>query len=668
LELLKTQPLPSELDWQRACLVYQVKRAMNDLNGALVAATNMKQIAALGKSRDWRAESAAALGEALEKLGRLDEASAAYQENLAAETPEARQRQAILEVAELAIARKNFADAEQRLEKFLAQFPDSPALDIALLTLGELRLRDYAAQPVAETLTAARAAFDKFISTFPDSPLIGKAHLGRGWTYWFAEKYLESAGDFNLAVRNLPLSEDLAVARFKLGDALLAQQNFSGALANYREVLENFQDFPAVVELGDRALYQSLRAHLATGNLAGASNAMARIATSYPASALTRNGALLMGESLGDAQQPHAARELFRQFAEKFAGSPLDAQVALAVARTYERERDWSNAIKQYAGWLEKFPANELQPQAGYALAWANFQAGNETNALALFTEFVAQFPTNELAPLAQWWVADHFYRAGDFLNAEKNYKHVFENWPVSGLRYEARMMAGRAAAGRTGYPSAIRDYFSKLEDDTNCPMELRVQATFAHGSALMSSDATETNKPFANFELAANVFDQICQRYPTNEWGALAWGEKARCYQQLGAQDAAFYDKATNAYAQVFSTNSPANPAARFQAQIGFGMVLEKKAALAAGEDRTALLVLALENYRDVFDAHLDPGAAEFWVKKAGLQIVPLIELPELKGVVGDPDKFITDLEGLLPQLTESLEKERPRLAGQKN
>lgn len=668
LELLKSQPLPADLDWQRAYLLCQVNLAENDLNGALAAAMNLTQIAKLGKDAGWRAESAALRGEALEKLGRLEEASAAYQENLAPETPEIRQRQAILEVAELAIVQKNFSEAGQRLEKFLTQFPDSPALDIALLTLGELRLRDYVAQPAADTLVQARTDFDRFIAKFPDSPLIGKVHLDRGWTYWFEQNYLASAGEFNLAVQNLPLSEDLAVARFKLGDALYAQRNFSGALGNYREVLENFKDFPAVSELGDRALYQSLRAQLATGNLTGASNVMARIAATYPASALAQNGALLLGESLGDSQQPYAARELFQQFATRFAGSPLEPQVALAVARTYERERDWPNAIRQYSDWLARFATNSLQPQVDYALAWANFQVGNETNALGMFTEFVTQFPTNDLSPLAQWWVADHFYRAGDFLNAEKNYKHVFEKWPAASLCYEARMMAGRAAMGRTGYASAIHDYFSKLEDDTNCPMELRVQATFAHGDALMYSDSSETNRPLVNFELAADVFDQICQRFPNNEWGALAWGEKARCYQQLGAQDAAFFDRATNAYAQVFNTNSPANAAARCQAQIGFGMVLEKKAALVTGADKTALLKLALNNYLDVFETSLDPGATDYSVKKAGLQALPLITLPGMGVDEAAGNNFIDRMEKLLPPLKKSLEEERAKLTAQKN
>ena len=98
---------------------------------------------------------------------------------------------------------------------------------------------------------------------------------------------------------------------------------------------------------------------------------------------------------------------------------------------------------------------------------------------------------------------------------------------------------------------------------------------------------------------------------------------------------------RATNAYAQVF--NSPyANISARSQAQIGFGIALEKKAALATARSRRALLKLALDNYLDVFDGNnLRDGeqADPFWVKKAGLQAAAL------GGNVGQcriADKFI--------------------------
>jgi TolA-binding protein len=670
LESLGSQTLRPELDWQRAYLLYQVRLAAGDTNAALAATTNLVQIARSEKDEALQAEGVALRAHQLEQLGQGSAAIDAYAEILALNAPVEQERLAILKMAALAIAQNQFSDAAQSLEKFLAQFPDSAATDVALLTLGELHLKGYIAQleatnhlpEVTNQLPEAQARFDQFLRTYTNSPLAGKAYLDRGWCLWLAARAPESFEAFQAAAQRLPPSEDLAVARFKMGDALFAQKDYTNALENYRRVVEDFDAFPAVAQtLGDRALYQMLRASLELQDLAGANSALARILKLYPASDLADSGLLLVGEGLADARQPAAARALFQKFEEMFPNSPLRPQVELAIARSYEQEQNWPAAISQYESWRADFPTNAVQPRADYALACANFQAGNESNAFRLFTNFVVQFPTNELAPLAQLWVADHYFRLGgtNYMDAERNYKMLYQNtnWQASplvytNLAYQARMMAGRAAMGLPSYKDAI-DHFTSLTSDTNCPPDLNAQALFEYGNVLMLEDSPDTNNPLANFQLATNVFSQICERYPTNELDAPAWIAIGKCDLQLTN-----YDGATNAYAQAF--NSPyADIAARSQAQIGFGIILEKKADLATGSDQTRLRQMALDSYLDVFYAtnrRSDELAADFWVKRAGLSALPLAEALG----VGDPAAFFNRLEELFPQLKDSLEKRK--------
>jgi outer membrane protein assembly factor BamD (BamD/ComL family) len=590
-------------------------------------------------------------------MNRLPEAIRAWRNNLT-NAPVTQEREAILKIAELQIVRGQLTNAEESLTHFLAQFPEAISADIALLTAGELRLKDYAAQPAATNqLSAARDCFDQFLRTFASSPLVGKAYLDRGWCGWRAwlagstNSLTDSLADFEAAAQWPLTSADLAVARFKTGDAMFALTNYAGALENYRAVVDDFTNVPAVVQaLEDQALYQSLRASLELKDVAGASNAMARILQFSPASDLSGASVLLVGEDLTDSPQPAAARALFKKFQEQFSNSLLQPQVELAIARTYEQERNWSAAIGRYSGWLNDFPTNALRPQAEYALALADYRAGNETNAFVRFTNFVAQFPTNDLAPLAQWWVADYYFSAGDFMGAEKNFQLFFQNFPANDLVYQARMMAGRAAMGRLGYSDAIR-YFTSLTSDANCPPDLDAKALFAYGSALMQG-ATDTNSPSANYERATSVFSRICQLYPTNELGALAWGEIGDCDLQLAA-----YDAATNAYAQVI-TSPFANISARSQAQIGLGIALEKKAALATGGDQRTLLELAKNNYADVFfkkNLRDDETVDLFWVKKAGLQAAAAAET---LGEWEQATDIYTELKTRLPQLGDLLDK----------
>jgi TolA-binding protein len=659
LTSLDSQALKPELDWQRAYLLNQNRLATGDLEAALAATTNLLQIARLENDGGLIAESMAARAETLERMGRAAEAMAAYQENLGTNAPVEMQREAALKVAELAMAQNQFTNAEQLPEKFLAQFAD-----IALLTAGELHLKSFVAQSSAtDQLQQAQTNFDQFIGTFTNSPLLGKAYLDRGWCGWLAGKFSESLEDFKAAMEKLPPSEDLAVAKFKLGDAQLQQNDFAGALENYHSVLDDFTNFPAVVQtLGGLAQFQRLRADLELTNLDDANIALGQVLKFYSGSGLADDGILLFGEKLTDLRQPATARTMLEKYLDMNLTSPLRPQIDLAVARTYEQQQNWTSAISQYETWLNDFPANELRPQVEYARAWANFQARNETNALAQFTNFVAEFPADELAPQAQWWVADHFFRAGEWADAEKNYAAVFQNtnWqgsPVANrtnLFYPAQLMAGRAAMGWLGYSDAIH-YFTGLTGDTNCPPDLNAQALFAYGSALMIKPSDDTNNPLANFKLAASVFGQIGQ---TNGLGAPAQIEIGKCDLQL-----ANYDDATNAYATVFNSTN-ADISARSQAQIGFGIALEKKAALATGDEQRALLKQALDNYLAVWDTRLDDSRDMFWVKNTGLQALPLVQMLG----AGDAGKFIDQMEQYFPQLKDSLEKKRASLTPAKN
>jgi tetratricopeptide (TPR) repeat protein len=229
-------------------------------------------------------------------------------------------------------------------------------------------------------------------------------------------------------------------------------------------------------------------------------------------------------------------------------------------------------------------------------------------------------------------------------VEAERHYELIFQDFPTNELAYPAQLMAGRAAMGRFS-PDAY-GYFAKLFT-TNSPAELAVQARFAYCDALRQMASSDTNN--ANLISATNILNQICQMYPTNAAGALAWSEIGDCDMQLGA-----FDAATNAYAQVL--NSPAAGQELWcRAKVGLGIVLEKKAEGLPEEARITLLNMALNNYLDVVDIKSE----ELWVKKAGLQALPLI------GSVGSGDikqvnNFFNRLEALLPQLTDALEKKR--------
>jgi tetratricopeptide (TPR) repeat protein len=641
LEPLSETTLDPATDWRRQALLCRIQSEAGWAEKALRSTTNLLALAArTGQSRpQLQAESFAFQAGLLEGLGRHDEAIAAYVNNLTESTPADLQGEALKQIVHLLLVQGKLGEAAQILEKFLEQSPKAVRADQAWLALGELRLRQYLVSASSNVATGgavctncleqALSALTTLTSQFPQSSFLGKAQLVLGWCYWNwpGGRWPQSQAAFVEAARLLPRSAEQATAYFKLADAQFHLTNYPAAIANYAIVITNLADLDEVkTNLLELALYQTVLAGQAGSNFAVATNALSKILAWFPDGFHAARALLVTGQEIG-REAPAVARKMFEDFLHNAPAEPLRPELELAIARTYEEENRWPEAIAGYDRWVTTFTNHQAQADACYYRARANFRASRETNAFALYTDFVARFPTNALVPLANWWIAMYYYSSGKYVEAEQSFKTNFfqnTNMTPSRLTYEAQLMAGRSAFRRDGWNDA-KNHFSKLASDTNCPPDLRAQAFFAYGDTLISQDST--NKP-EDYQEAANAFDYICVHYTNSSQAMLAWGKKGECYLQMGQ-----YDLATRAFQIVTNTLLTTNVAARCSAMAGLALVLKKQAEdpEKTSAEQTTLLKQALDRYLDIFypENMLLPGEKPdpFWIKQAGLEAASLAE-----------------------------------------
>ena len=662
LHSLEAFSLNTQLKWQRDHLAARLQRAEGHLDEAYETSANL-----LGPQQDRtnRAEGVSFRGAVLEQSGKLSDAANVYTNNLAGDVPPDQQRHAILKIAELDLKLPDkLPDAVASLTKYLNQTPPPEAADIALLTLGEVRLKQ-ALNGQPKLLDNALTQFSNLTNSYPNSPVIGKALLGLGWCLWSQGKIADSQQAFRGAVERLPFSEEQAEARFKWADTQFAARDFAGAVTNYNTIAEKYISLPGAKEnhLIERALYQSCRAALNQRDLVAARSALKNILALYPHGFAGPSALLLTGQGFAEQSDPAGARELFEEFEERYPDNQLLSEVRLAIARTYEVEGKWDAAITNYVDWTGTFTKHHLLAQAQFSLAWDQYMAGRETNALTLFTNFIARFPTNELSAQAQFWIGDYYSRQGDSSAAEINYQLVFQNtnWPVSDLTREARMRAGQSATAYFNYKQAII-YFTNLFTP-DCPPALRVRAAFAYADATINQDST--NK-IADIHEAINSLQAIAQTHSNQVESALAWGMIGNCYFELGAKDPGQYTNAETAYTNVINTPT-ASGAAKYEALCGLGATLEKQAAFKTAKEQTQLMKDALHEYLIAFDkaafseAVNDPESpSALWTKRSGLAAAQLAESLQEWETAG---KIYDQLKQLLPILAPSLDKKIAKL-----
>jgi len=666
LEPLVNQPLDPQLAWRRDYLRAQILLAENQPEQALALTTNLASLTPNLPALS--AEGNALQARILEQLGQPENALNAWRLNLSAAISAERQREALLHVGDLLIAQDRLVEATQALETLLASGTNATTADVVVLTLGELRLRTAIETNAAASTNLVGAALETFnagLRDYPSTDLAGKLQLGRGWCLWLLGRTGDSLSAFQAAADALPPSYDAAVARFKLADALAMQKEYPRALTNYNLVAANPAKLEAVqTNLVERALYQVVRMARESGDPTAANAAMAALLEQFPNGFLAERSLMSLGPQTPQDADPVAAREVFVAFTNSSPDSKLLPEVDLAIARTYEQQQDWTNALADYDAWLQRFPEHSARPRAEYYQALATARVGNGAAALNSFTNYISRYPTNEFTPLALWWIADHYWQLQDYVNAETYYQLLFKNHPGSSLRYEAQLMAGRAAIARQR-PEEALVYFTNLTSDVKSPTNTQAQAYFAYGDSLMSLPSPDTNRPYFNLEEAVRVFSKLIRLNPDTRIAMLAQGKIGDCYLQLAATDSTTaltnYTFASNAFARVLASTNAAL-ADRAQAEVGLGLAMEKTAQLLSGTNSTVLAQGALDHYLNVVYGtvrEVNEPSDMFWIKRAGLEALRLAESMQSWEQV---TRLCDTLSNLLPPLQPQLEKRKSR------
>ena len=700
LKQLDGRKLSPELDWNRHFLLARLTLIGQQFPEALAHATNFWTAATNLVRADLLAEAAQVHAEVLEHLGRYDDAMEVYKRNLVDGVPAERRRHAQEKRIEIGLRQNKTEETKQTLEAFLTQHPQDPTLDLVRITLGELRLKDYyalraggAASPEAKAtltnlLTHAREQFELVVTNFPGSSLIGRAQLNRGWSLWEegTNRLADGLLAFKAAAAQLPPSDEQTVAQFKLADCQFRLGDFPTAASNYWRVATNP---PAGRPTNDpiicQALYQTVRADIEAGQLGGAEAAMARILAIDPGGYFADRSELLVGQALSQQGNPKAARARFADFMQRFTNSTLLPEVRLATAHTYEREFAWPAAINEYSTWLAAYGGQSTVPtglvaQASFDLARLTYQTKPDTNALFLLTNFVARFPDHPKTPWAQYLAGEFYFSQADYERAELQFQDKTlaqnTNSAVADLKYQAKLMAARAAVAGQRYPSA-RDYLDWLITNGPLstipgpvPVSVAAQAYLFRGDTFVMEAGGGSTNALNRYAEAITAFSKIAELFPTNALAPIAWGRIGDCNLQLAqdpAQAAKRLESAAEAYRKV--VDAPVDVAARSHAERGLGIVMEKQARLKPAAEQGPVFEGALEHYMRVFygknlrDGE-QPDAPS--IKGAGLAAADLTEeLRKWDQAIGIYRRLQTEL----PPLRESLEKriERALQAKQK-
>jgi hypothetical protein len=347
------------------------------------------------------------------------------------------------------------------------------------------------------------------------------------------------------------------------------------------------------------------------------------------------------------------AREILNQIP---LNSTLKQAAELEAARTFIREKKWSNAIIRYEAWLGKFmdaPANQ-RARISFDLGWLHYLNKSPAKAAKIYSNIVTEFPDTLEAPRAQMWMADYLFNqsgGADYVKAEESYQKVrdMRNCPAD-LKYRASLMAGRAALARRSFRNAI-EYFRLIANDQACPETIKIEAKFALSDTAILNDA--------KFDEAITILGSILN--PDGAMPALislqVHGRIGDCHLQMAAEDPNRYLKAQESYRRVLELSSQMSydHPVRYRAMMGMAQSFKDIPEEDASK-RNENLIRALSWAKKVYEGAASAGLElePFWIRQSGLMSA------ELQMLAGKPKEEIATLESL----SRHFEKMSPALS----
>jgi cellulose synthase operon protein C len=476
----------------------------------------------------------------------------------------------------------------------LAKTPDVAIAADAQFMVGQNQME-------AKRFAAAIPALEKYLAAKPEGDVAdyALAHI--------VQARLE-LGDADAAAKVLdhlalkfPKSKALAASRVRLGEWVLARQQYDRAAEQFQRAAAAPAADPAVV---GRAKLGLGWARLGGGKPVEAAEAFAAFLEAKPDDPLASEGALARGRALEAAKQPGPALEAYTQAAARFPGSEPADLATLARARLLVELKRPAEAADVYTLFVKEHPQFKPKDPGAPGLdavltewGWALVDAEKPAAADAVFDRLLREHPDSPHA-------ADARFNLAESANQARKYDEVIKLLTplvAAGTKAAPRLVQsglyrlGRTEAGLKDWAIAAKTLDRLLSEFPDTPFRrearlLRAEVALESGDAaaadaMLASLAVEPANPadptgfvtavrrrrvqsllaLKKWNEVVAAADAFKKDIPTDPLIAEVEFARGRALQQL-----ARWDDARAAYRTVIAARKGGDLVARAQLMIG--------------------------------------------------------------------------------------------------
>jgi TolA-binding protein len=359
-------------------------------------------------------------------------------------------------------------------------------------------------------------------------------------------------------VERYPSDSRFGDATLLLGKVRFAEGSFEPALAAFRQA-RSLTPPPGEPE---EARFWEAETLFRMGRFDAARGAYDALIAANAASRFAPDALYGLAWSELELKHREAAINAFRQLVSAFPEHSSVAPATYYLARTLVEDKRYDEAIALLRGYPERYPKSKLAPDALYLQGFARISSGDRSEGIGDLRVFIANYPQHELANQARRVIVDRLLKDGRKDELAEEYKTLMAQSPhTPDGAYDAGFIATRLGRPRDAEVAwtALRKEFPDHPLAARASLEL-AQGAFGRGSF----------KDAAALARGAVKSDDATVRAQAQ----LLIGESELKQKRAGP--------ALQAFQAAAEAAGSGEPAVRYRALAGAGLVLEDQGKLA--------------------------------------------------------------------------------------
>ena len=480
--------------------------------------------------------------------------------------------------------------------------------DQAIAKLGGLELPEakfYLGKAYAETgrPLPALLKFKEVTTDVPNTALATMAHFSAGQALFTNHDYDGAQAKFQFFVDNFAYSPLADYARYFLGCAQIAQQQYASAIENLTPVTRHSNNL-----LAAHANYFIGCADMALGQAQPAVERFQRIRANYSRTRVASYANLQLSRAVLATADTAQALLATSQLTTTFKTGDLSGIGNYMSGVIYHQLGEYHDARKQFETILVSHASTALREPACAMLLLSLNSSGQYQEGVALGAKYVTDYPTDttEWRAKTLYFLADGLYYSHEYSEADAFYQQAYAHPAGSDIAVYARL--GRCYSlyhlGRLN--EAVRG-FKGLLNARLADTLFTISAYLGYGYSLFNQK---------EYLKALDVFEPLYKTFPDRELAAIpAYFYAGYSYYQLG-----YYGQAVDAWSDLinkFPADSSKTPEAAFRSgdtyfkaleydkAIGvFNFVIERFPFSEFGPPSQALIAQCFYNRKQYLDA----------------------------------------------------------------